>query len=81
MKTSIDTPWKTWNGLSHRLAHPWVRLFIGMNCLVLKGVCIGQGSVVGAGSVVTMDVPAQAVVACNPARLVRSIQVAACESR
>lgn len=49
-------------------------VFIGMNSLILKGVTIGQGSVVGAGSVVVKDVPAGVVVAGNPARVVRELQ-------
>ena len=48
-------------------------VFIGMNCLVLKGVTIGHGSIVGAGSVVTRDVPPYTVVAGNPAQVVRSL--------
>lgn len=32
--------------------------WIGMNCIILKGVTIGEGAIVGAGSVVTKDVPA-----------------------
>ena len=48
-------------------------VFIGMNCLILKGVTIGRGSVVGAGSVVTDDVPPDAIVAGNPARILRQL--------
>jgi hypothetical protein len=42
-----------------------------MRALVLSGVTIGDGAVVGAGSVVGSSVPAYAVVAGNPARIVR----------
>ncbi len=48
-------------------------VFIGMNCLVLKGVHIGRGSVIGAGSVVTSDVPPGVIVAGNPAHVVRPL--------
>jgi acetyltransferase-like isoleucine patch superfamily enzyme len=48
-------------------------VFIGTNCLILKGVTIGQGSVVGAGSVVTKDVPPNVIAAGNPARIVREL--------
>jgi acetyltransferase-like isoleucine patch superfamily enzyme len=48
-------------------------VFVGMDALVLKGVTIGEGAVVGAGSVVTQDVPRRTVVAGNPARVVREL--------
>lgn len=46
-------------------------VWIGAHAVVLKGVVLGDGAVVGAGSVVTHDVPARAIVAGVPARLVR----------
>lgn len=46
-------------------------VWIGANAVVLKGVSIGDGAIVAAGSVVTKDVPPYAIVAGNPARLVR----------
>lgn len=46
-------------------------VFIGMNCLILKGITIGERSVIGAGSVVTRDVPPRTVVAGNPAMMIR----------
>ena len=48
-------------------------VFIGMNCLILKGVVIGHGSVIGAGSVVTKNIPAGVVVAGNPAKIIRQL--------
>ena len=45
---------------------------IGSSATILCGVTIGAGAVVGAGSVVTKDVPPGAVVAGNPARVLRS---------
>lgn len=47
--------------------------WLGAKCIVLKGVTIGEGSVVGAGSVVTRDVAPYTVVAGNPARFIKTI--------
>ena len=46
---------------------------IGSNATILSGITIGEGAVIGAGSVVVKDVPANAVVAGNPARIIREI--------
>ena len=47
------------------------RVWIGCNCLIMKGVTIGDGAVVAAGSVVTKDVPQGALVGGNPAKVIR----------
>jgi acetyltransferase-like isoleucine patch superfamily enzyme len=49
---------------------------IGTSVTVLCGVTIGENAIVGAGSVVTKDVPDNAVVAGNPARLLRKLEAA-----
>ncbi|HEY4285032.1 MAG TPA: acyltransferase [Chthoniobacterales bacterium] len=49
-------------------------VWIGANAVVLKGVTIGDGAVVGAGAVLTSDVPPGAVVAGNPAKVIKMRQ-------
>ena len=46
---------------------------IGSNATILCGVTVGEGAIVGAGSVVTKDVPARTIVAGNPALVLRKI--------
>lgn len=50
-------------------AHAW----IGCQCIILKGIRIGEGAIVAAGAVVTRDVPPHSVVAGNPARIIRQL--------
>ncbi len=47
---------------------------IGTSCTILCGITIGEGAIVGAGSVVTRDVPPHAIVAGNPARPLRTLE-------
>lgn len=49
-------------------------VWIGFDCCILPGVTIGEGSIVGARSVVAGDVPPFTVVAGNPARVIRKIE-------
>lgn len=46
-------------------------VWIGMDAIILSGVKVSKGAVIGAGSVVTKDVPPYAIVAGNPAKIVK----------
>jgi len=48
-------------------------VWIGGGAIVLPGVTIGDGCVIGAGSVVTRDLPTDTLAVGNPARIVRSL--------
>jgi UDP-2-acetamido-3-amino-2,3-dideoxy-glucuronate N-acetyltransferase len=60
-----ETDWKVETTLVRRGAS------IGSGATILSNVTIGESAIVGAGSVVTRDVPANAIVVGNPARLLR----------
>lgn len=62
-----ETDWKVIPTLVKRAAS------IGTSSTILCGITIGENAIVGAGSVVTKDVPADAIVAGVPARVVRKI--------
>jgi acetyltransferase-like isoleucine patch superfamily enzyme len=49
-------------------------VWIGTRCIILKGVTIGDNSVIAAGSVVTRDVPGNTLAGGNPARVIRRIK-------
>jgi len=53
--------------------------WLGVGSIILPGVSIGKGSIVGAGSVVTRDVPPYTIVAGVPARVVRSLDTPSAE--
>lgn len=46
-------------------------VWIGMDALILPGITIGDGAVIGAGAVLTKDVPPYAIVGGNPAKIIR----------
>lgn len=47
------------------------KAWIGFNSIIMKGVTIGEGAIVGAGSVVTKDVPDYTIVGGNPAQVIK----------
>ena len=64
---------KHWSGVKVGKVVIQNKVWIGFNAIVLKGVTIGEGAIVGAGSVVTKDVPPFTIVAGNPAKIVREL--------
>lgn len=61
-------------GAHYSLAiHIGNKVWIGANSVVLPGVTIGDNSVIGAGSIVTRDIPANVVAVGNPCRVLREI--------
>jgi len=66
---------KDWNQVDIFPVVVQKRSWIGFNAIVLKGVTIGEGSVVGAGAVVTRDVQPNTIVVGNPARIIKSIDL------
>lgn len=65
--------YKDWKNVKYKKIIIKNKAWIGFNAIILKGVTIGEGAIVGAGSVVTKDVPDWAIVAGNPAQIIRII--------
>lgn len=62
------------NGCPLLFAHPdRQQCWIGAHSVVLPGVTIGDNAVIGAGSIVTRDIPANTVAVGNPCRVMREI--------
>ena len=66
---------KSWKNVRSAPIHIGDKAWLGFNVIVLKGVSIGEGAVIGAGSVVTSDVPAYSVAVGNPAAVVKRLNV------
>ena len=64
---------KNWDGVPMGQVQIKDKVWIGFNVIILKGITIGEGAVIGAGSIVTKDVPAYTIVAGNPARIIREL--------
>lgn len=66
-RLQTETDWKVERIVVRRGAS------IGTGATILPNTCIGENAIVGAGSVVTKDVPANAIIAGNPAKVLRYI--------
>ena len=67
---------KNWRDVKRARVVVKDKAWIGFNCIILKGVTIGEGAVVGAGSVVTKDVPDWTIAGGNPAAVLRELHTA-----
>lgn len=65
---------KNWAPVERAPVHIGNKAWVGFNAIILKGVRVGEGAIVGAGSVVTRDVPAFTIVAGNPALPIRELE-------
>jgi len=63
--------YKDWSRVDHSMITVKNNAWIGFNSIILKGVTIGEGAIIGAGSVVTKDVPDYAIAGGNPARIIK----------
>jgi len=64
---------KDWSNVKKGKIKVCDKAWIGFNAIILKGVTIGEGSIVASGSVVTKDVPPWTIVGGNPAKIIREI--------
>lgn len=71
--TLIGKP-KDWSNVTIRPVSIGNKAWIGFNVIILKGVTIGEGAIIAAGSVVTKDVAPYTIVAGNPARFIRAVE-------
>lgn len=51
------------------------KVWIGFNAILLKGITIGEGSIIAAGSIVTKNVPPYTLVAGSPARIIKKLDI------
>lgn len=58
-----------------RAVHIGDNVWLGINVTVLKGVTIGENTVIGAGSIVTKDIPANVVAAGNPCKVIKHLDI------
>lgn len=65
---------KIWNDVHAKAIVIEDNVWIGSRAIILKGVTIGEKSIIAAGSVVTRSIPANCVVAGNPAKVVRTFE-------
>ena len=69
----ISPTWRLHHAQYNPSIHIGRNVWIGASCIVLPGVTIGDNTVIGAGSLVTKDIPANVVAYGSPCKVVRPI--------
>jgi maltose O-acetyltransferase len=70
--SSHDT--KKWSRIIAKPVHIGKNVWVTSRCIILGGVKIGDNVIIGAGSVVTKDIPSNVFAAGNPCRVIRNIE-------
>jgi acetyltransferase-like isoleucine patch superfamily enzyme len=70
-REGVEGKYKDWSVVKSAPIVIKDKAWIGSNSIIMKGVTIGEGAIVAAGSVVTKDVPDYAVVGGNPAKIIK----------
>jgi galactoside O-acetyltransferase len=73
MDENVIGKYKDWSNVQRKKVVIKDKAWIGFNSIFLKGVTIGEGAIVAAGSVVREDVPVFVLVAGNPAKIIKQI--------
>ena len=71
VKEGVIAKYKNWDKVKMAKITIKDKAWIGFNAIILKGVTIGEGAIVAAGSVVIKDVPDYTIVAGNPVIIVK----------
>lgn len=64
---------KDWTNVQKQPVKIGDKAWVGARAIILKGVNVGEGAIIAAGSVVTKDVPSWTIVGGNPARIIREL--------
>jgi acetyltransferase-like isoleucine patch superfamily enzyme len=65
---------KDWENVNSKCVRIGNDVWIGPKAIILKGVTVGEGAIIGAGSIVTKDVPSNVFVGGNPAQIIKELE-------
>jgi acetyltransferase-like isoleucine patch superfamily enzyme len=72
--TSIDLMRRRKGAVAENPVNTGNNVWVGMRSIIMKGVCIGDNSIIAAGSIVTKNVPANSLFGGNPAAFIKELE-------